>query len=58
MILDLLESWPIDRAGSILIGDKESDCAAARAAGIEAALFTGGNLRDFVARRLEPTRIP
>ena len=49
MILDLMESWPVDREYSILIGDKESDCEAARAAGVRSYLFTGGNLRDFVA---------
>jgi len=49
MILDLMEYWPVDREYSILIGDKESDCEAARAAGVRSYLFTGGNLRDFVA---------
>lgn len=52
MILDLLESWPVDRQRSILIGDQESDCIAGRAAGIQAHLFTGGNLYPFVAERL------
>jgi D-glycero-D-manno-heptose 1,7-bisphosphate phosphatase len=49
MIFDLLEKWPIERARSILVGDKESDCAAARAAGITPFLFQGENLRDFIA---------
>lgn len=49
MILDLLEKWPVDVAGSMLIGDKESDCAAARAARIEPVLFEGGNLHQLVA---------
>lgn len=48
MILDLLESWPVDASRSILIGDKDSDCAAARAAGIQSFLFRGGNLYDFL----------
>jgi D-glycero-D-manno-heptose 1,7-bisphosphate phosphatase len=52
MILDLLEKWPIDVDSSILIGDKESDCAAARAAGVKPFLFEGGNLFDFVTQRL------
>ena len=52
MLLDLMNSWPVDRERSILIGDKESDCEAARAAGIQPFLFTEGNLRDFVADRL------
>jgi D-glycero-D-manno-heptose 1,7-bisphosphate phosphatase len=52
MILDLMESWPVDRTRSLLVGDKESDCDAARRAGIQSSLFTGGNLYDFVAPQL------
>jgi D-glycero-D-manno-heptose 1,7-bisphosphate phosphatase len=54
MILDLLQSWPVDLNRSLLIGDSESDGAAARAAGIDFALFPGGNLREFVMAWLEP----
>ena len=53
MILDLLECWPVDRAASFLIGDKESDCAAATAAGISSHLFRGGNLAHFVSELLK-----
>jgi len=49
MILDLLEDWPIDRATSFLIGDKQTDCEAGTASGIPSHLFRGGNLSDFVA---------
>ena len=52
MILDLLQCWPVDRAASFLIGDKESDCAAATAAGISSHLFGGGNLAHFVSELL------
>lgn len=48
MIIDLLEHWPVDVAGSVLIGDKASDCEAATKAGIDGLLFEGGNLRDFL----------
>jgi D-glycero-D-manno-heptose 1,7-bisphosphate phosphatase len=52
MILDLLQCWPVDRAASFLIGDKESDCAAATTAGISSHLFSGGNLAHFVSELL------
>ncbi len=54
MILDLFEKWPIDRAASFLIGDKDSDCEAARTAGIPGYKFDGGNLLEFLFRIRTP----
>lgn len=48
MIQDLLRHWPTDPTTSLLIGDRESDIAAARAAGIQGYLFGGGNLLKFL----------
>lgn len=48
MITDLLAHWPVDRAGSVLIGDKDSDIAAAAAAGLAGHRYAGGNLASLV----------
>lgn len=52
MLIDLMQHWPVDRARSFLIGDKETDMQAAAAAGIAGHFFTGGNLDDFVRKLL------
>ena len=52
MILDLMARWPVDPVRSVLIGDKPSDVAAARAAGIRGVLYAGGPLRDTVRAAL------
>jgi D,D-heptose 1,7-bisphosphate phosphatase len=58
MIMDLLQSWPIDRTASFLIGDQQSDCAAATAAGVKSHLFAGGNLLHFVSELLQSSPPP
>ena len=52
MILDLMARWTIDPARSLLIGDRESDVAAASAAGIAGYLYQSGSVDDLLARAL------
>lgn len=47
MILSAMADFPIKREASFLIGDKQTDIEAARAAGIGGFLFKGGNLATF-----------
>jgi D,D-heptose 1,7-bisphosphate phosphatase len=56
MILDLMDHWPIDAASSIMIGDKDIDVAAGRAAGIAAERVPGGELETFIERFLRRDR--
>ena len=49
MLLRAMRDRQVDRAASFLVGDKESDLAAARAAGVRGLRFPGGDLLDFLA---------
>ncbi|HET9904832.1 MAG TPA: HAD family hydrolase [Xanthobacteraceae bacterium] len=53
MIRDLMRHWPVQPAGSFVIGDRKTDMEMARAAGLPGFLFGGGDLDTFVARCLE-----
>ena len=46
MILGLMRKWPVDPAQSVLVGDKDSDLAAA-AAGVRDVRFPGGKLSEL-----------
>ena len=47
MLLDLIRAWELDPARCVLIGDHDTDIAAAAAAGVAGHRFPGGNLLDF-----------
>lgn len=53
MILCELQEGQADPTQCILIGDMESDLAAAEAAGVKGYLFNGGNLLEFVRANVQ-----
>jgi D-glycero-D-manno-heptose 1,7-bisphosphate phosphatase len=55
MLLDLLRAWELDVRRCIMIGDKDSDVQAGRAAGMPSVFFPGGNLLQFVVPLLGVT---
>lgn len=52
MLDQAISEWPIDLERSLLIGDNDRDLEAARARGIQGALYRGGSLDDFLMREL------
>lgn len=50
MIIDLVKRYGVDPNKSCMIGDKESDILAARAAGMKGFRFYGGNLESWFIR--------
>ena len=53
MLQKAMERFPIDKASSFLVGDKDTDIAAAEAAGIKGFLFQGGDVDQFIEQAWE-----
>jgi D-glycero-D-manno-heptose 1,7-bisphosphate phosphatase len=58
MILKALKQWPVNRALSFVIGDKETDMEAARRASLPGYRFDGGDLRTTIEAILAERRRP
>lgn len=53
MLADLIAAWPIDVQRSILIGDAETDLAAAKSVGVRGLRYNGGSLLALLQTALE-----
>jgi D-glycero-D-manno-heptose 1,7-bisphosphate phosphatase len=58
MILRALKDFGIEPSRALMIGDKPSDMAAAKAAGIDGYLFEGGDLDRFLVEAAARTGLP
>ncbi len=56
MLLELMDDFPVDKARSFLIGDRDSDLQAAAGAGVQGHLFEGGDLAAFAQPLIEARR--
>lgn len=56
MVLDLMKHWPVDRERSLVIGDKQRDLDAGKAAGVGGYLFLGTDIAGFVEQILRNLR--
>jgi D-glycero-D-manno-heptose 1,7-bisphosphate phosphatase len=53
MLRDLMKAWPVIQERSIMIGDRDSDAEAGKAAGIASAVVSPGELESFVEQLLK-----
>lgn len=49
MLLRAMSEWPVDKARSVIVGDRAGDIEAGLRAGIRGLLFPGGDLMAFLA---------
>ena len=56
MLLDLMRAWPVVREGSFMVGDRDSDAEAGRAAGIRSSVVPPGGLLGYVEEFLKSRR--
>jgi D-glycero-D-manno-heptose 1,7-bisphosphate phosphatase len=48
MLIDLMKCWDLNPARCVMVGDRDTDIQAGRAAGVRSEMFSGGNLETFL----------